>query len=103
MSGTYAGQVITNVIKTNVTSLVYIATFAPDVGEAAADLAGRFPGSTLGEALAAPVKLSDSGVDLYIDQAKFRDQFADDVPAAEAALMAAGQRPITGGAHREVG
>jgi pimeloyl-ACP methyl ester carboxylesterase len=31
---------------------------------------------------------------LYIDQAKFPAQFAADVPAGEAALMAATQRPI---------
>lgn len=93
----YGGQVITNAVAghDNVKSLVYVAAFAPEKGEAAAELAGRFPGGTLGEALAPPVKLAEGGVDLYIDQAKFHDQFAHDVPAAEAALMAAGQRPIT--------
>lgn len=39
--------------------------------------------------------LSTGGNDLYIDQAKFPAQFAADVPAKQAALMAAGQRPIT--------
>ncbi len=42
-----------------------------------------------------------SGVELYIDQAKFRDQFAHDVPVAEAALMAAGQRAVTQAALTE--
>lgn len=99
----YGGQVISNVAKgrDNVKSLVYVAAFAPDLGEAAADLAGKFPGGTLAEALAPPVKLSGGGVDLYIDQAKFRDQFAHDVPAEAAALMAAGQRPITEAALTE--
>ena len=69
--------------------------------EAAADLAGKFPGGTLGEALAEPVKLATGGVDLTIDQSKFRNQFAHDVPEAEAALMAAGQRPITEAALTE--
>ncbi|MCI9866861.1 alpha/beta hydrolase [Rhizobium skierniewicense] len=93
----YGGQVITTAAngKDNVKSLVYVAAFAPDEGEAAADLAGKFPGGTLGQALAAPVKLADGGTDLSIDQKKFHDQFAHDVGVDDAALMAAGQRPIT--------
>lgn len=93
----YGGQVISNAARGhgNVKSLVYVAAFAPDNGEAAADLAGKFPGGTLGEALAPPVTLSDGGVDLFIDQTKFHSQFAHDVPHDVAALMAAGQRPIT--------
>ncbi|CAH0343291.1 alpha/beta hydrolase [Rhizobium sp. CECT 9324] len=99
----YGGQVITTAAngRENVKSLVFVAAFAPDEGEAAADLAGKFPGGTLGQALAAPVKLADGGTDLSIDQAKFRDQFAHDVDADEAALMAAGQRPITEAALTE--
>jgi pimeloyl-ACP methyl ester carboxylesterase len=98
----YGGQVITTAANghENVKSLVYVAAFAPDAGEAAAELAGKFPGSTLGQALAPPVKLA-SGVDLYIDKGKFQQQFAHDVPIAEAALMAAGQRPITENALKE--
>ena len=93
----YGGQVITNAANgnDNVKSLVYVAAFAPEAGEAVAELAAKFPGGTLGEALAEPVKLASGGVDLYIDQSKFRTQFAHDVPVAQAALMAAGQRPIT--------
>jgi pimeloyl-ACP methyl ester carboxylesterase len=99
----YGGQVISNAARGHATvkSLVYVAAFAPDAGEAAPELAGKFPGGTLGEALAPPVKLADGGVDLYIDQAKFHDQFAHDVPATQAALMAAGQRPITEAALTE--
>lgn len=99
----YGGQVITNAANghDNVKSLVYVAAFAPEAGEAAAELAGKFPGGTLGEALAPPVKLADGGVDLYIDQGKFHQQFAHDVPVAEAALMAVGQRPITEAALKE--
>lgn len=48
-----------------------------------------------------PVKLADGSVDLSIDQAKFHQQFAHDVSAKEAALMAAGQRPITEAALTE--
>lgn len=99
----YGGQVISTAAKghANVKSLVYVAAFAPEAGEAAADLAGKFPGGTLGAALAPPVKLAEGGVDLYIDQAKFRSQFAHDVAAKETVLMAAGQRPITEAALTE--
>ncbi|RCS22551.1 alpha/beta hydrolase [Phyllobacterium salinisoli] len=99
----YGGQVISNAAKghDNVKSLVYVAAFAPEAGEAAADLAGKFPGGTLAQALASPVKLAEGGVDLYIDQAKFHQQFAHDVAPQQAALMAAGQRPITEAALTE--
>lgn len=99
----YGGQVISNATNghDHVKSLVYVAAFAPDTGEAAADLAGKFPGGTLGEALAPPVKLAGGDVDLYIDQEKFHGQFAHDVPAEEAALMPVGQRPITEAALTE--
>ncbi|MBK4216812.1 alpha/beta hydrolase [Paracoccus caeni] len=99
----YGGQVISNVTtaEDKVKSLVYVAAFAPDADEAAAELAGQFPGSTLGDALSPPVQIAGGGVDLYIDQAKFHDQFAHDVPADQAALMAAGQRPITEAALTE--
>ncbi|MBW9401378.1 MULTISPECIES: alpha/beta fold hydrolase [unclassified Leclercia] len=99
----YGGQVITNAAREtkNVKSLVYVAAFAPDTGEAAAELAGKFPGGTLGEALSAPVKLADGNVDLSIEQSKFHQQFAHDVSAEKAALMAAGQRPVTEAALTE--
>ena len=76
-------------------SLVYVAGFAPEVGESAFSLSVKFPGSTLGPALAAPVALTGGGKDLYIDRSKFHEQFAADVPAADARSMAAGQRPAT--------
>lgn len=47
------------------------------------------------------MKLADGSVDLSIDRAKFHQQFAHDVSAEEAALMAAGQRPITEAALTE--
>lgn len=99
----YGGAVITSAAagKAQVKALVYVAAFAPDANESAAQLAGRFPGGTLGSALADPVPLPDGGVDLYIRQESFWQQFAADVPEAEAKLMAAGQRPITDAALNE--
>lgn len=93
----YGGAVISNAVKdnTNVKALVYVAAFAPEQGETVLELSNRYPGSTLGSALAAPVVLKDGTKDLYIQQDKFGAQFAADVPAAQATLMAATQRPIT--------
>ena len=92
----YGGSVISNVTwrEPKVKALVYVAAFAPEVGESAGKLAGQFPGGTLGEALAPPVPTPNGGKDLYIDQNKFWKQFAGDVKESEARLMAIGQRPI---------
>lgn len=99
----YGGNVITNAAtgKDNVKALVYVAGLAPDSGESAATLSGKYPGSTLGPTLAPPVPLPDGGKDLYIKQADFHAQFAADVPLAQAAQMAVAQRPITEAALKE--
>ncbi|WEX74657.1 alpha/beta hydrolase [Sinorhizobium numidicum] len=99
----YGGSVISDAAEghANVKALVYVAAFAPDAGETAAQLAGKFPGSTLGPTLAPPVTLSSGGKDLYIRQDKFHEQFAADVPEAEAKLMAVTQRPIEEAALNE--
>jgi len=76
-----------------VRALVYVAAFAPQRGESAADLSGRFPGSSLGDTLL-KFPLGDGSQDQYIVADRFHQQFAADVPADEAALMAATQRPI---------
>ena len=99
----YGGNVITVAAsgKSNVKALVYVSGVAPDVGESAATLSGKFPGSTLGPTLAVPVVLADGSKDLYIQQNKYHDQFAADVSSAEAKLMATTQRPITEAALNE--
>jgi pimeloyl-ACP methyl ester carboxylesterase len=91
----YGGSVITNAAlgKDNVRALVFVGAFAPEEGENANELSGRFPGSTLGETLW-PVPLSDDSTDLYIRQEEYHQQFAEDVPDEQSALMAVGQRPV---------
>jgi pimeloyl-ACP methyl ester carboxylesterase len=89
----YGGCVITNAARDNVKALVYVAGFAPEEGESAFELSARFPGSTLGETLWT-VPLSDGSTDLYIRQEEYHQQFAEDVPAEQTALMAVGQRPV---------
>jgi pimeloyl-ACP methyl ester carboxylesterase len=91
----YGSTVITNAVRDNenVKALVYVAGYAPEEGENALELSGRFPGSTLAETLW-PVPLSDGSTDLYIRQEEYHQQFAEDVPAEQTALMAVGQRPL---------
>lgn len=99
----YGGSVISAAAQDqpNVKALVFVAAFAPEPGESAADLSGKFPGSTLGPTLAPPVTLADGGKDLYIQQDKFPSQFAADVAPGVALLMAVAQRPVTEGALGE--
>ena len=92
----YGGLVISEAGAGNpaVQGLVYVSAFAGDRGENAFDLSTKFPGSTLGEALAG-YPVASGGNELYIRQDRFHQQFCADVPADEAALMAATQRPVT--------
>ncbi|BBH68067.1 alpha/beta hydrolase [Actinoplanes sp. OR16] len=91
----YGGSVISQAAThdPDVKALVFIAAFAPETGETAAGLSGKFPGSTLGATLK-EVPLPGGHTDLYIDPKLFPQQFAADVPAAEAKLYAIAQRPI---------
>ena len=70
-----------------------MAAFAPEEGESIGGLSGLYPGSTLGDTLAT-VPLPDGTADLYIRREEYRGQFAADVPAGRAAVMAATQRPL---------
>lgn len=90
----YGGMVTSNVHDDRVRAMVFIGAFAPDVGDSAAALSGRFEGSTLAETLQA-VPLPDGDADLYIRSDRFHAQFAADSPAVDAAVMASTQRPIT--------
>ena len=92
----YGGAVITNVDADagEIAGLVYVAGFAPEPGDTCFSLSGMFPGSTLGDTLE-PVSRADGTTDLTIAQDRFHAQFCADVPAAEAARMAATQRPVT--------
>jgi pimeloyl-ACP methyl ester carboxylesterase len=92
----YGGMVITEAAAGNdaVTALVYVCAFAPDTGESAFDLSTKFPGSTLGDALAA-YPVSTGGNEFAIRKDAFHHQFAADVDAEQAALMYATQRPVT--------
>ena len=81
----YGGAVITEAGNhPKVAALVYIAAFAPDVGESAASIEKALPPATTG------IKATDDGY-FYIDPAVFHADFAADVPEAKAAFMAESQ------------
>ena len=89
---------------TNVKALVYLDADALDAGESTLDIAGRFPGGKVADALRPqPFAQADGteGTDLYLDRAGFRSVFAADVPARTAARMASSQRPVTLAAFQE--
>jgi len=93
----YGGAVISNVDPDagDIAGLVYLNGFAPDAGESCFALAGKFPGSMLGEATLRPVPRSDGTTDLFITLDSFHDVFCQDVSDQQAARMAATQRPAT--------
>jgi pimeloyl-ACP methyl ester carboxylesterase len=83
----YGGTIVTEAgVDANVKALVYIAAHAPDVGETEAGNGKRFP------ALAQkPLKTSDSF--LYLDPARFYQDFAADLPQKQAEFEAQSQMP----------
>jgi pimeloyl-ACP methyl ester carboxylesterase len=72
-----------------VTSLVYVAAFAPDRGESLAALSKQGTPSE-GSAAMRP----DEKGRLFIDEEKFAEVFAADLPVEEAHSMAVAQRPL---------
>lgn len=98
----YGGMVITEAAAGNdqVVGLVYVAAFTPDTGEDAFTLSAKFPGSTLGGAIAA-YPVSTGGNEIVIRPEVFGEQFAADVDDDLATLMAATQRPVTEAALKE--
>jgi pimeloyl-ACP methyl ester carboxylesterase len=96
----YGGAVISNAAAhaENVVSLVFVAAFAPEEGEILGEAEASSKDSVLMSALVPRQYPSANGgepaVEFAIDPAKFHDVFAADVPAEQASLMAATQRPV---------
>ena len=79
----YGGSVITEAgTDPSVAGLVYVAAHMPDAGESEADDGKRFP-SDLSKSTA--IKKTADGFD-YLDPAQFREYFAADLPAEQAAF-----------------
>ncbi|PRC49166.1 alpha/beta hydrolase, partial [Mycobacterium sp. ITM-2017-0098] len=83
-----------------VKALVYVAGLAPDEGENAPDLLGKYPGATLG-AHVYEVPLADGTADAYVHQNFYHQHFCADLSAEQAALDAATQRPLNTAAFNE--
>lgn len=99
----YGGSVMSEAADglSNVTALVYIASFALEAGESTSELADKFPGNQLGTGLQPvpfPTANGEMGEDLYIRQHQFRELFAADVAPEVTEALAATQRPIAASA-----
>jgi pimeloyl-ACP methyl ester carboxylesterase len=96
----YGGATISNAARDarNVVGLVFVAAFAPDedetLGEAEADSKDSVLNSALVPLHYPAANGGEPPVEFAIDPAQFRDAFAADLPAEQAALMAATQRPV---------
>jgi pimeloyl-ACP methyl ester carboxylesterase len=104
----YGGAVITNaaVGDPEVKALVYVDAFIPDQGDTIADLASAEPGSCLGNPAedfnAVPYPGGPPGdVDFYIKPNLVPGCFATGLPASQAAVIAATQRPLAASAFTE--
>lgn len=86
----WGGTVITEAGDNDkVASLVYVAAFAPDAGQASGELGKDYPPSPGLKSL-----VVDKAGFASLSPAAMREDFAQDVPAAQAAVMAATQGPI---------
>jgi pimeloyl-ACP methyl ester carboxylesterase len=84
----------------NVKALVYVDAFAPDEGESPLSVLAAYPPPP--KDFFNPVPFPAGGdADIYLAQKYYGPVFASDVPAATAAILAVGQRPITNSALNE--
>jgi len=103
----YGGAVITGaaVGDPEVKALVYVDAFIPDQGDTVGGLLGAQPGSCLGAVgVFNPVPYPGGppgDVDLYLNPDQVPGCFATGLPASQAAVIAATQRPLTASAFTE--
>jgi pimeloyl-ACP methyl ester carboxylesterase len=97
----YGGAVITNAATgdTQVKALVYVDAFASAQGQTLGQLVSAHPGSCVlppANVTAQPYPGAPRGaVDVYIKQSVFPSCMANGLPASQAAVLAATQRPLT--------
>jgi pimeloyl-ACP methyl ester carboxylesterase len=105
----YGGAVITNAATQakNVVGLVYVAAFATEDGEVLGEAEAGSTDSVLMSALVPrhypSANVGEPALEFTIDPAMFHDTFAADLPAEQAALMTATQRPAAERAFSEPG
>jgi pimeloyl-ACP methyl ester carboxylesterase len=94
----YGGAVISSAARgsRNVVGLVFVAAFAPDEGERLGEVTATSKDSVLNSALVPRQYPTGTGTatEFSLDPAKARDAFAADLSDAQAALIAAVQRPV---------
>jgi pimeloyl-ACP methyl ester carboxylesterase len=102
----YAGALITNTNAPNVVGLVFVAAFAPDTDERLGDVAATSNDSLLGTAQVQREYPTGPGgetaPEFLVDPARFREVFAADLPAEQAAVLAATQRAVAAAAFSDV-
>jgi pimeloyl-ACP methyl ester carboxylesterase len=103
----YGGAVISDAAHraTNVVGLVFVAAFAPKEGEILGQLTPTSKDAILGTALVPhhyPMVGGATATEFVVDPAKFHDVFAADLPADQAAVLAATQRPVAEAAFTDV-
>ena len=103
----YAGALITNAASdaAHVVGLVFVAAFAPDTDERLGDVAATSKDSLLGTAQVQREYPTGPGgktaPEFLVDPARFREVFAADLPAEQAAVLAATQRPVAAAAFSD--
>jgi len=100
----YGGFVTTNAAAgdKNVKALVYVDAYIPAQGDTINSLTAQFPGSQITPAALNFVPSPGGVTDVYIKPSLFRSILANDLPAGQAAELAATQRPIAASALTEV-
>jgi pimeloyl-ACP methyl ester carboxylesterase len=88
----YGGAVITGAAagNANVKALVYLAAFAPEAGERLGAYGEQYPAP-----LSSALKPDSAGF-LYVDRARFHEDFCNDLSLDEAKVMATTQKPLNG-------
>ena len=100
----YGGFVTTNAAAgdKNVKALVYVDAYIPAQGDTINSLTAQFPGSQITPTALNFVSSPGGVTDVYIKPALFRSILANDLPASQAAELAATQRPIAAAALTDV-
>jgi pimeloyl-ACP methyl ester carboxylesterase len=99
----YGGFLISNAAtgNANVKALVYVDAFIPAQGETLNQLTGQFPGSQVAQTALNFVPEPGGVTDVYVKPADFRSVLANDESPAQAAELAATQRPLAAAALTE--
>ena len=100
----YGGFVTTDAATgdKNVKALVYVDAYIPAQGDTVNSLTSQFPGSQITPAALNFVPSPGGVTDVYIKPSLFRGILANDLPAGQAAELAATQRPIAASALADV-